>query len=166
MELKMRPATESDFDFVYELYNNPAVSPFMGDDPMPQELFREVVFQEMMHRTYFWIFNDGLADIGMTSVMIGRTRMKHVATIRGVAVHPDAQGRGHGRKMMVLVLAELSQIPSIKKISLGFEADNPTAGKLYESLGFQVEGRFFQNFRRAGEDVYIDHIMMAKWIGE
>jgi len=166
MELKMLPATESDFEFVYELYNHPAVNPFMGDDVMPKDEFRQIVFSEMLQRNHFWIFSDGANDIGMASVVIGRTRMQHVATIRGVAVHPNAQGKGYGRKMMQQVLEILVQNKAIKKITLGFEADNPKAGQLYEKLGFGVEGRFLKNFRRAGENVYIDHIMMSKWIGE
>lgn len=166
MQLLMRSAMDSDLEFVNELYNHPVVNPFMGDDPMLREDFREIVFNDMMRRNHFWIFSDDARDVGMASVMIGRTRMAHVATIRGVAVHPDAQGKGYGRQMMVQVLEVLTQNPAIKKISLGFEADNPKSGQLYESLGFTVEGRFPKNFHRAGEDAYIDHIMMSKWIGD
>src|SRR5262249_16171376 len=157
---QLREAQESDFDFVHALYMHPSVNPFMAYEIMPKDQFRSIFKNELLTRDYFWIFSNDSADVGMCSAVVGGTRMTHVATIRTVAIHPDAQGKQFGLKMMQMALDDLAKNQTLKRVSLEVESDNPKAQPLYEKCGFVVDGICPKNFRRVGESHYIDHIMM------
>ena len=118
----------------------------------------------MLTRDYFWIFSENNVDMGMCSIILGGARMNHVATICNLAIHPNMQGRKLGDKVMQAILNFLKE-KNIKRVTLGLEADNPRALKLYNKCGFVVDGILSKNFKRANRDEYIDHIMMSKWIG-
>lgn len=74
----------------------------------------------------------------------------HVLGELTVAVLPEAQGRGVGR----MLFAELLRIvreswPDIERVELITRESNARAIALYESLGFQREGRLEGRIRRA-----------------
>jgi ribosomal protein S18 acetylase RimI-like enzyme len=73
----------------------------------------------------------------------GLKRFSHVLGGLTVAVHPEAQGRGIGRRLFESMLAEVqAERPLINRIELITSESNVRARKLYESLGFRAEGRF------------------------
>lgn len=57
----------------------------------------------------------------------------------GIAVAPDQQGKGHGRKMMV-ALHEAARRRGARRIRLRVHPDNYRARQLYESLGYREAG--------------------------
>jgi putative acetyltransferase len=66
----------------------------------------------------------------------------HVLTDLTVAVDPDWQGRGVGSALFRALIDTARQAtPPVRRIELGTGADNLGAQRLYERLGFQVEGR-------------------------
>lgn len=69
-----------------------------------------------------------------------REKMRHVATIYGVYVSPAQRGRGIAAQLMGAVLAELSALPQIEKVSLTVSSACQPATRLYERLGFQHVG--------------------------
>lgn len=71
-------------------------------------------------------------------------RTRHVGRIE-VFVDPERRGGGVGRALMQAAIQWAEDNPRLKKLSLSVFDDNARAIHLYESLGFQVEGR------RAGE---------------
>lgn len=50
------------------------------------------------------------------------------------------QGKGYGRKFMVLLMDEIKQRPA-KIIHIVYSEKNTTAKNLYESLGFRAYGK-------------------------
>jgi len=64
-----------------------------------------------------------------------------------VGVAPDYQGRGLGRRLMLAGLAELRRLPGLRQVNLTVAANNTTAMRLYDSLGF-VKEREMSAFRR------------------
>ncbi|MBW8882682.1 MAG: GNAT family N-acetyltransferase, partial [Asticcacaulis sp.] len=65
----------------------------------------------------------------------------HVLSDVTIAVHPDMQGRGVGRKLFEVFIAEVrATMPSIRRIELACRESNERAIRLYQSLGFVVEG--------------------------
>ena len=64
-----------------------------------------------------------------------------------VGVHPDYQGRGLGRRLMLAGLAELRRLPELRQVNLTVAANNAAAMRLYDSLGF-VKEREMAAFRR------------------
>jgi ribosomal protein S18 acetylase RimI-like enzyme len=67
----------------------------------------------------------------------------HIMTDLTLAVHPDAQGKGLGRALFEAFLSEVRQSkPDIRRVELMCRESNHRALRLYESLGFVIEGRF------------------------
>ncbi|MBU6340140.1 MAG: GNAT family N-acetyltransferase [Bacteroidetes bacterium] len=67
---------------------------------------------------------------------------KHVLGELTIAVHPDFQGKGWGRRIFEAMLLEIqTQKPEIRRVELICRESNTKAIALYESLGFRQEGR-------------------------
>lgn len=68
---------------------------------------------------------------------------KHLMTDLTIAVHPDFQGRKIGRTLFTIFLEEIGlNRPDVGKVQLVTRESNHKAIRLYQSLGFKIEGRF------------------------
>jgi putative acetyltransferase len=91
-----------------------------------------------------------------------RRRTMHVGHI-GLGIRPAYQGIGLGRALMEGLIEWSRALPrgAVTRIDLCVLADNSRAIALYESLGFEVEGR-----RRAAvryeDGTYVDDLWMAR----
>ena len=79
-----------------------------------------------------------------TAERLAPTLVNHVAVL-ALQVHPEAQGQGLGRLVLEGLLAWAGdaagpRLPAITRLELYVRADNHRARKLYESVGFQLEG--------------------------
>lgn len=86
-------------------------------------------------------------------------RRRHVMQL-GMAVAPEAQGRGIGKALMAALLDYADNWGQVLRIELGVYADNARAIGLYQRFGFEVEGRQRAYALRAGR--YVDSLMMAR----
>lgn len=50
------------------------------------------------------------------------------------------QGRGYGRAALARALAEIKATPGVRKVSISYMPDNPTAKPFYASFGFVEAG--------------------------
>lgn len=67
----------------------------------------------------------------------------HVLSDLTLAIHPDFQGQGIGRRLLSDLLEYVSaHMPEILRVELIARQSNAGAIRLYESLGFTVEGEF------------------------
>lgn len=86
-------------------------------------------------------FNDVNRLVGFVSARRGGPkRMRHMADIGPLYVHPDAQGQGFGRLLMEAVLQNLGDV-GVQQAELVVDVENHGAQKLYLALGFHVFGR-------------------------
>lgn len=77
----------------------------------------------------------------------------------GVSVHPDFQGKGIGKALIVDLLAWARANETIEKVFLNVFVTNKNAIKLYKGLGFKEEGRFVKAVKQpTGE--YVDVLQM------
>lgn len=75
----------------------------------------------------------------------GLRRLSHVLTALTVAVHPDAQGQGIGRRLFETLIDHVrAHRPDILRIELITQESNVHARRLYEAVGFREEGRLQQ----------------------
>lgn len=86
----------------------------------------------------------------------------HVTMIDGLAVHPEVRGRGIGAAL-VTAAVEHARHEGRRRIRLRVLATNTPARRLYERLGFVVEGVLEGEFHLDGEDV--DDVLMARSVG-
>jgi ribosomal protein S18 acetylase RimI-like enzyme len=82
----------------------------------------------------------------------------HVLTVNGVAVDPERQGRGIGRALMEAAIAEARR-RGARRLTLRVFSPNERARRLYESVGFVVEGVLRDEFLLDGR--YVDDVLMA-----
>ena len=75
-------------------------------------------------------------------------QFQHVLWDLTVAVDPDSQGLGIGRRLFEALLATAATLtPKVERIELVVREGLGHAIRLYERLGFRPEGRFERRFR-------------------
>ncbi len=87
-------------------------------------------------------------------------RLRHVAVLT-VAVASAFRRQGLGRALLVRAYPWARRV-GVEKIGLNVRSGNSAARALYESEGFEVEGREQRHIR--GDDGYEDNILMALFI--
>jgi putative acetyltransferase len=142
----VRPATARDAAAILALQRRVAETPG-GLARQPDEITADYVAHAMAAAA------DGglnLVAVASDDVLCGEIhveRMKvalfaHVLTDLTVAVDPDWQGRGVGSALFrALIAAARQATPPVGRIELWTGADNLGAQRLYERLGFRIEGR-------------------------
>lgn len=98
----------------------------------------------------------GSADLSIAS----SPRCRHSAEI-GIMVHKDYQGEGVGRRLMEALIDLADNWLKLVRLELNVFADNLPAVKLYESLGFVVEGT--KKYGAIKEGHYGDLFLMARY---
>jgi len=84
----------------------------------------------------------------------------HVAEL-AIAVHPDFQGAGIGRKL-VEAACEQAKAQGKRKLSLRVMSSNEKAIAFYRKLGFREQGRLVEEFYTGGR--YVDDVLMYKML--
>jgi len=99
--------------------------------------------------------------VGMVSVHTfpNRPRRRHVGAI-DIVVHAGWQGKGVGKALMRAGLDLADSWLNLTRLELEVYADNEAAVRLYERLGFEVEGTLRQHAFRDGQ--YVDSYVMAR----
>jgi len=86
----------------------------------------------------------------------------HVLGDLTVAVHPEAQGQGIGRRLFIRLLDVVrAEHPDVTRVELITQESNHRALRLYESVGFQREGRLEGRIR--GPDGTLDADIPLAW---
>ena len=85
----------------------------------------------------------------------------HVREINGLAVAPEAQGRGVGRELIEAAVAEAAR-QGATKVTLRVLDPNVGARRLYERCGFIVEGVLRGEFFLDGH--LVDDVLMARYL--
>jgi len=93
--------------------------------------------------------------VGVVGLMLGKGRTQHSCELF-IYVHDNYQGMGLGRRLMNAALDLADNWLMLERVYLSVYTDNDRAKALYESLGFELEGRSPGYFRRDGvwADVY------------
>lgn len=144
MTIEIRRVTRADADGMLELYR--AAGEAGG-------LARRRHEVEPRHMAYYLDHSlDG--GLGLVAVRDGRIvgelhawpfeqeQFAHVLSELTIAIHPDAQGQGLGKRLFEAFIAEVrATMPRIRRIELGCRESNARAIRLYRSLGFVLEGR-------------------------
>ncbi|MFJ8041054.1 GNAT family N-acetyltransferase [Kitasatospora sp. NPDC096147] len=84
---------------------------------------------------------------------------RHVRQIQGLAVSPEAQGRGVGQALVEAACA-VARADGIRKMTLRVLGHNAPARRLYERCGFVVDGVLPEEFLLDGR--YVDDVWMGR----
>lgn len=162
LKITIRPATEEDAAAFAKVFadrsaaNGTLQHPYTSTEVWRTRLVgnvgtRQVTFAAVVNGRV--VGNAGLHPIN------DNPRQKHVCSL-GIAISSAYQGRGVGRALMNACLDFADNWANYARVELTVHADNVRAVKLYESLGFEHEGRLRDfSFREGG---YIDALFMGR----
>jgi putative acetyltransferase len=88
--------------------------------------------------------------VGMAGLHVGRSKLRHTGSL-GMMVHDQFQGRGIGRELLETLLHVADNFVGLVRVELEVFPDNTRAIGLYESCGFEHEGRKRKAIWRHGE---------------
>ena len=107
-----------------------------------------------------WI--DGRPAGEIHASRLGPRQFAHNLTDLTVAVHPDFQGRGVGAALFEALFVEAGKLtPAIERVELLCREGNAGALRLYQCLGFVIEGRFPRRVRLSDGTIE-DDLAMGK----
>lgn len=99
--------------------------------------------------------------VGMIGMNVSRNpRLRHSAGI-GIMVHADYQGKGIGTALFKKAIDLADNWLMLVRLELTVFVENDRAVKLYQSLGFQIEGTKKYAAIRNGQ--YADEYIMARY---
>jgi len=104
-----------------------------------------------------WLAVEGPVVVGLLDVWGGeRADMRHLGRI-GLSVARDLRGRGLGRRLLQAAIDQARGWPDFCRLELECVPWNAPAIRLYESLGFEHEGRRVKgvNLRGTPEDMLL-----------
>ena len=106
----------------------------------------------------FIVAADGAAVVGWCDVVpVPRPIFAHVGTL-GMGLLPAYRSQGIGTRLMALAI-EASRANGLERVELAVFADNLRARRLYEKMGFAVEGTRPRRAKMDGR--YRDEVLMA-----
>jgi len=96
---------------------------------------------------------------GMLFFIQNRKRKNSHTGEFGVSVHPEFQGIGIGRQLIITMLDWARKNSTIEKVYLSVFATNNKAIELYRDLGFIEEGRHIKAVKQT-DGMYVDVLQM------
>jgi RimJ/RimL family protein N-acetyltransferase len=155
----IRKATHDDFKFIYELYMDPQINPFLLYEDMNIHEFI-AVYNELLAKDALYVYEVDEIPTGMCKLVAQQYRNSHIMYLGGVAIHPFFGGKGEGLKMMQDIIEFVKQ-NGFLRIELSVAAINEKAIRLYEKVGFVKEGVLKKFTYLKSEDKFLDEVMMA-----
>jgi RimJ/RimL family protein N-acetyltransferase len=99
--------------------------------------------------------------IGMiVYVRDNKIKTKHIGNIFGVYVTREYRGKGVGKKLMDIVLAQVQKSKDVVKIKLTVNPEQKVAVKLYQNCGFKIVGQLKKELYVEGK--FYDELSMEK----
>ena len=155
----IRKARTPDAVEAFDIYFHPGVHPFMHYEKMPRAGFRET-WKRLLKAKNVFVAVEEKELLGFVACRQGDGRMSHVVDVSMLAVKPDLQGKGIGKKLMAFA-GKWARERKATRLQLFVEADNPGAKTFYEKLGYRGEG-LLENYIRRKKGGYVDDYLMAK----
>ncbi|MFC5460053.1 GNAT family N-acetyltransferase [Massilia niabensis] len=95
---------------------------------------------ETDHQVVFGAYRDGelIGIAGLRREAL--VQVAHKGILWGVFVHPERRGGGIARRLLQ-ALFDYARRAGVRQIHLNVNIDNPRAGGLYRSMGFEAYGR-------------------------
>jgi putative acetyltransferase len=155
----LRQATSADTEFLFSLYMHPAINRWLLYEEMPLAEFIPIAADLIARRALF-VYESGGSPVGMCKLVPQKYRNSHIMYLGGVAILPEAGGRGIGIDMLREAI-RLCRDKGFTRIELTVAVENARAIRLYENLGFIREGILKNYTFLRKERVYIDEQVMS-----
>lgn len=158
MDIQIRHLEATDSHDIFDIYRHPSVSENTSQKPYLSSDQVERLFGHSDHFTLVAELSEKVVG-HITLFMTTKVRDRHSAGL-GIAIHPEAQGKGIGKALMQEVVNQADNWLNLVRLELEVHADNHSAIVLYERVGFQLEGTKRLSTFKAGK--YIDMLLMSR----
>ncbi|HEU0296255.1 MAG TPA: GNAT family N-acetyltransferase [Anaerolineales bacterium] len=138
-QVRFRPGTENDADFLYALHAA-TMKEYVDKTWGWDDAFQEAVFRKNYVPAEIQVITFAEKDMGMLSL---EERLEDVF-LRAIEIHPEYQGQGIGTAIIKKIIAEGAL--KMKPVFLHVLKVNP-AKRLYERLGFSVVSETSTHFQ-------------------
>jgi putative acetyltransferase len=155
----LREATVKDLEFLFTLYMHPDINRWLLYEEMPLETFRPIAI-DLIARHALLVYEPEGHPVGMCKLVPQKYRNSHIMYLGGVAIFPEARGRGLGIDMLREAI-RLCRDKGFTRIELTVAVENTRAIRLYEKLGFVREGILKNYTYLKKEGKYLDEQVMA-----
>lgn len=155
----IRPVCAEDVPALNEIRRQPGVLDFILSIPSERLASSERWFESLGPDAHTFVAEVEGRVVGTAGLHVRTGRQRHAAAL-GIMVHKDLHGRGIGRALMHAILDVADNWLLLVRVELEVFADNAPAIALYESLGFETEGRKRKDTIRHG--TYEDILMMGR----
>ncbi len=118
--------------------------------PWTEEMFLFELERNRVSLTYVARLNENSKTCGYICIWF----LPGEAQIINVAVHPEYQGRGIGKKLLDFAIDKIVS-KKVKEVFLEVRVSNATAIHLYEKAGFIQIGKRRKYYSDTGEDAFI-----------
>ena len=160
--VQLRAMTIDDADDVVRWRNDPFVIDHLFDDKPPTRTVHVQWFEKMIARSdrheFIIVERDtqrSIGTIGLSDIDHANQRAEY-----GILIgEANARGKGYAHEASELILDYALNELKLHRVYLYVFADNSAAIKLYEQLGFQIEGTLRGHVCKRG--VFRDVITMA-----
>lgn len=140
--IRLRPATSHDVSAILEL----EIACFARTEEMFNR--RQLLGLVANPRAIVIVAENKGLVLGWAAGLVRRSRQRYSGRLYAIAVHPDAQGRRIGQKLIGHIL-HLLAVRGAQRIFLEVHANNQKAINLYHKLGF-VDQEYLVNYYGAG----------------
>jgi len=160
-DLRIRRAKREDWKPVLLIQQSDSVFPYLGRPSRPSKVrVRDRWLLRLAEPgVYTLVAVSGDEVVGYVRLKRGEGLGSHVGEISAVAVRPDFQRKGVGGRLMNEMFRVADDL-GLRRLRLTVHSDNAVAIHLYESLGFEVEGREREAVRRGRK--FIDLLIMGR----
>jgi diamine N-acetyltransferase len=147
-EIKLRPISIKDTDFVIQLRNDLEIANNFFSDPPVYDFAHNDWLRRHSDNIDFIIEYSG-KNAGRINIV--NINYKNQKAEYGIMIDKEFQRKNIGLNASKLLIDYVFENLTIRKITLNLFEENTGAMKLYESLGFQVEGKFIEDVYKNGK---------------
>ena len=158
-ELTVRPVRMEDAEALNALRRQPSVAALIMALPSERVQSTRQFVESLTPNEHVMVAERDGRVVGIGGLHVQQGKLRHVGII-GVAVGERFQGQGIGRRLMDTLLDLADNWIGLVRLELEVLAENTRAIRLYESLGFEIEGCQRQRIFRAGR--YSDSLIMGR----
>ena len=158
-DLNYRFASQGDVDAVYHLFMDEASNPYLTYDPMDRESFKKI-YDGLLDTGTLYVVETGAMVIGSFRLIAKQDRQAHTVYLGGFVVDSSMKGQGIGTRILRYIM-QLIRDQGKTRIELTVDTENKPAINLYEKIGFVIEGRIRNSYKRFPENRYLDEYLMG-----
>lgn len=155
----LRPVRPEDAEALNALRRSPRVLEFTTSLPSERVSLTRQALERLSVDDHVLVAEVDGCVVGIAGLHVQPRKRRHVGVV-GIGVRDDFQGRGIGRALMVALLDVADNYLGLLRVELEVMAANAAAIRLYESLGFEHEGRKRKDIIRRGQ--YEDVLVMGR----